>query len=148
MKTMKNLMILGCGAMLPFVAISCKEAKDKAQEAQAKGKEALAMIPKDISGVAGLFEKMNAKLESVTDLESAKKAMPGLEKIGLMMKKAQDAMGGEDKMEAMLEKAPPEAKEKFSKAMGGLAGHMKRIKESSPEAFDYIDKKMDSIMGK
>lgn len=108
--------------------------------------EAVAAVPTEgASKVLGQFENMNTALEAVTDLDTAKAAMPALATAGKMVKTGMAAVGGDEKMEAALE-ASPELKERFGKSMGALMGHMQRIKAASPEAYEFIDTKMDAIM--
>jgi len=133
-------------AKVEKAAADAKAKMEKAAaDAKAKAAEAMANVPTDASGVIGMFDKMNTTLTGVTDLESAKKAIPALENAGTMVKKGMAAIGGEGKMEAALA-AKPELMAKFGSAMGTLKGHMDRIKAASPEAYEFIDKKMDAIM--
>ena len=128
------------------------EAKDKMEKAAAEAKEkakaaaaAAAEMPKTPDAIIGMFNKMNTSLEGVTDLESAKKAIPALESAGSMVRKGVEAIGGQQKMEEALT-AKPELMSKFGQAMVTLTGHMDRIKAASPEAYEFIDEKMKAIM--
>ena len=128
------------------MAADAKAKMEKAAaDAKAKAAEVMANVPKSPAAVLGMFDTMNTTLESVTDLESAKKAIPALENAGSMVQKGMEAIGGEAKMEAALA-AKPELMAKFGATMGTLKGHMDRIKAVSPEAYEFIDKKMDAIM--
>ena len=171
MKLTTKLTAITLGLALPLSIVSCKDGEKKAAEVvadskdkvqkvatdskakvdavannvTATAKEAMAAIPTNASGIVGIFDKMNTELENVKDLDSAKQALPALANAGKMVKKGIDAIGGEEKMEAAI-KAAPELQAKFGATMGTLMGHMQRIKAASPEAYEFIDKKMDAIM--
>ena len=138
MKLTTKLTIISLGLTFSLSFVSCKDSEKKVEET-------VDAIPKDASGIIGLFEKLSSELEEVTDLESAKKAIPAIANAGTMIKKSIEAIGGDEKLEAVILESP-KLKARFASAMQTLVGHMQRIKAASPEAYEFIDKKTDASM--
>ena len=140
-------------AVLPLAISSCKKAQEATEGAADSAKAAVAdAFPTDAKGLAGLaatqMEGIATQLEGITDVESAKNALPGLEKIGGVMnkiKKSSESLGGDDAMQKLLE-SNPDIKSKFTAASQKIMAKMMDLGKNHPEAAKIVNEKMQAIM--
>lgn len=157
MKITTKLTALSLGLALPFCIVSCKDAEKKVTDAADSAAEAVTAVtelPTDAKGIATAamtqMDKIADCLGKVTDLESAKAAMPDLEKIGAVMSKLKEkseALGGDKVMEAFIEN-DPEMKAKADDFQKKMMGTMTKIMTTSPEAAKFIAEKLATVMDK
>ena len=153
MKITTKLTTLSLGLALPFCIVSCKDAEKKVTDAAAENLKAAVDLPTDAKGIASAaitqMDKIADRLAKVTDLESAKAAIPDLEKIGAVMSKLKEkgeALGGDKIMEEAIEKNP-EIKAKFDGFQKKMMATMTKLMTTSPEAAKLISEKLASVIG-
>ncbi|MFT6793585.1 MAG: hypothetical protein ACJAR1_001581 [Rubritalea sp.] len=156
MKITTKLTTLSLGLALPFCIVSCKDAEKKVADvadAAAENVSSVTELPTDAKGIATAvitqMDEIADCLAKVTDLESAKAAIPDLEKIGAVMSKLRekgDALGGDKIMDEVIEQNP-EIKAKFGGFEKKMMGTITKLKTTSPEAAEFLLEKLATIMG-
>ncbi len=145
-KTITNLLTTSTIALTAICFSSCsdKEEKSKNVYENTDTKEA-SPVAELVNKNTETIEDLATKLQGITDLESAKKALPDLAKSGAKFTKLKMdtwKVGGPEKIRQFMEKNP-DAQKKLDQAFQKVKTKMETLKEEHPAAEalikDYIN---------